>query len=140
MSQFPTRWARILPLLGIGVCVACTTRVLDRVPLGSWGGLHAGMIVSDTGAEIEYDCGAGRITAPLLLTGHGDFDLPGVYIRGGPGPVPITDSLLPHYAARYTGHTDGRTMSLTMSVLSDSIPEQTFTLSYGGNPQVFKCL
>ncbi|MDE3054754.1 MAG: hypothetical protein KGJ70_12760, partial [Gemmatimonadota bacterium] len=115
-------------------------RYPPRVPPGNWGGPHAGMVVSDSGAEIEYDCGAGRITAPMLLDRRGDFDLPGLYIREGPGPVPANDSLLPKYPARYGGHTDGHTMTFTMTVANDSIPTQTFTVAYGGNPNVFKCL
>lgn len=127
-------------IVGLVLLVACGHGYPDRVPLGNWGGPHAGMIVSDSGAEIEYDCGAGRITAPMLLDGRGNFDLPGLYIRQGPGAVPPNDSLLPKYPARYTGHTDGRTMSLTMRVENDSIPSQTFALAYGANPNVFKCL
>ncbi len=119
---------------------ACTHGYPSRVPLGNWGGPHAGMVVSDTGAEIQYDCGAGRITVPLLLDSRGDFDLPGLFIREGPGPVPANDSLLPTYPARYTGHTDGHTMSFTMTVENDSIPAQSFSLTYGANPNVFKCV
>ena len=39
------------------------------------------MIVSDLGATVEYDCGAGRVLAPLLLDSRGDFDLAGVFMR-----------------------------------------------------------
>ncbi len=124
--------------LATGIAATCTTAVPDRVPLGNWGGAHAGMVVSDTGAEIEYDCAAGRITAPLLLDSHGNFDLPGLYIRTGPGPVPANDSLTPRFPARYTGHTNGKTMTFT--VRGDSVTTQTFDLSYGGNPNVMKCL
>jgi hypothetical protein len=120
------------------VAATCTTAVPDRVPPGNWGGSHAGMVVSDTGAEVEYDCAAGRIIAPMLLDAHGDFDLPGLYIRTGPGPVPANDSLVPKFPARYAGHTDGRTMTFTVS--GDSVVTQSFALTYGGNPRVMKCL
>jgi hypothetical protein len=135
-----TRLAALASIAALLVAGACAPGYPDRVPLGNWGGPHAGMVVSDTGAEIQYDCGAGRITAPLLLDSRGDFDLPGLYIRQGPGPVPANDSLLPRYPARYTGHSDGHTMAFTMTVENDSIPAQSFTLAYGGNPNVFKCL
>ena len=81
---------------------------------------------------------AGRITAPPLLDAHGDFDLPGLYIRTGPGPVPANDSLTPRFPVRYTGHTDGRTMTFTVS--GDSVPAQSFDMTYGGNPNVMKCV
>jgi hypothetical protein len=131
--------ARLVVLALAVAVVGCATGFPARVPLGAWGGLHAGMVVSDTGAEIEYDCAAGRITVPMILDAHGDFDLPGLYIRMA-GPVPANDSLLPTFPARYTGHTDGRTMSLTLTVEGDSVPAQTFSLTYGGNPSVFKCV
>jgi hypothetical protein len=136
--------SRALLLLGTAAAMAalvgatCTTQPLDRVPNGNWGGLHAGMVVSDTGAEIEYDCAAGRITAPMLLDARGNFDLPGLYIRTGPGPTPANDSLVPKFPVRYTGHANTRTMTLDVS--GDSVPAQSFTLTYGGNPNVLKCV
>lgn len=120
------------------VAAACPTNAPGRVPLGNWGGLHAGMVVADSGADVEFDCAAGRIGAPLLLDSHGDFDLSGLYIRTGPGPVPADDSLVPKFPARYTGHTNGRTMTFTVS--GDSVPAQSFEMTYGGNPNVMKCL
>ncbi len=129
--------ATILCLWAV-TAATCPTNVPGRVPLGNWGGLHAGMVVSDTGAEVEYDCAAGRITAPMLLDSHGDFDLPGLYIRTGPGPVPANDSLTPKFPARYAGHTDGKTMTFTVS--GDSVVTQSFDVTYGGNPNVMKCL
>ncbi|MGH7668879.1 MAG: hypothetical protein ACRENQ_05240 [Gemmatimonadaceae bacterium] len=117
---------------------ACPTAVPARVPLGNWGGPNAGMVVSDSGAEVQYACASGRITAPLLLNSHGDFNLPGLYIRTGPGPVPVNDSLVPKFPARYTGHTDGKAMSFTMS--GDSVPTQSYDLTFGGNPNVMRCL
>ncbi len=139
MSPLRARLVCVAVFAGSAVTATCTTGFPSRVPLGNWGSLHAGMVVSDTGAEIEYDCAAGRISVPMTLDSHGDFDLPGLYIREA-GPVPANDSLLPKFPARYTGHTDGRTMSLTMTVESDSTPQQTFALTYGGNPNVFKCV
>lgn len=139
-SRVSTR-AGVLALALAGALVsACATRVPDRVPNGQWGGPHAGMVVSDTGAAIEYDCGAGRISGAMTLDAHGAFDLPGLYIREGPGPVPANDSLVPKLPARYTGHTDGHTMTLTMTVLDGSIAPQSYELVFGGNPNVFKCV
>ncbi len=143
MTPSPVRRIRrqvLAALTATSLVVACAAGFPGRVPTGAWGGPHAGMVVSDTGAEIEYDCGAGRITVPLALDAHGDFNLPGLYLREGPGPVPADDSLIPKLAARYTGHTNGKTMSLTMTVTDGSIPTQTYSLTYGGNPNVFKCL
>jgi hypothetical protein len=122
------------------IAVACSDGFPSRVPTGNWGGPHAGMVVTDVGADVEFDCGAARISAPMMLDGHGDFDLPGQYIREGPGPIPADTSQIPKLAAEFTGHTNGKTMSLTMTVSDGSIAQQTYSLTYGGNPNVFKCL
>lgn len=119
---------------------ACSDGFPSRVPTGNWGGLHAGMVVTDAGADLEFDCGAARIGEPLALDGHGDFTLPGEYIHEGPGPVPADTSLIPKSAAQFTGHTNGKTMSLTMTVTDGTVATQTYSLTYGGNPNVFKCL
>lgn len=138
---FPRLLTAAVPLLAMVAAVAaCSAGFPDRVPPGNWGGLHAGMVVSDTGAAIEYDCAAGQIFGAMFLDAHGDFDLPGLLIETGPGPSPVNDSLIPKLAARYTGHTNGKTMSFTMTVLDGSVAPQTYTVTYGGNPHVMKCL
>ncbi len=137
---FPTLLSVVagLGVAALGAPSCSSTEVPGRVPTGNWGGLHAGMVVSDTGADIEYDCAAGRITVPMLLDAHGNFNLPGLYIRTGPGPVPANDSLVPKFPVRYTGHTDGKTMTFTVS--GDSVLTQSFDVTYGGNPNVMKCV
>ena len=126
-----------LAILMIGAGPMCPTDYPGRVPNGNWGGDHAGMVVTDTGASIQFDCGSGRISQPLLLDARGNFDLPGVFYRGG-GPVRI-DSLATGVPARYTGHSTFNALSLTMA-LNDGSPPSSYILTWGGNPNVLKCL
>lgn len=134
------RWTRRGAAMAVTLLAACGGGFPSRVPTGNWGGPDAGMVVTDTGADLEFDCGAGRIGAPLALDANGDFSLPGQYIREGPGPIPADTSQLAKLAAHFAGHTDGKTMALTMSVDNGSVPTQTYSLVFGGNPHVLKCL
>ena len=50
--------------------------LLKSVPTGSWGGEHIRMIVTKTGAKIEYDCALGTIDEALLLDKDGNAVYP----------------------------------------------------------------
>jgi hypothetical protein len=97
------------------------------------------MVVADTGATIECDCGAGRITGPLALGANGDFNWTGVHSPGHGGPSRI-DEPPDNRPARYTGSANNDTMQLTVTVLDGSIPPQIFTLRRGGDARVIRCL
>src|SRR4051812_25567587 len=93
----------------LGAAGTCPENSPDAVPNGNWGGEHAGMIVADTGATIEYDCAAGRITEPLRLDNAGNFTWSGVHITGMGGPIRI-DQTPNEHPARYTGHATSTTL------------------------------
>lgn len=117
----------------------CPTDTPERVPGGSWGGQHIGMVVTDTGATIEYDCGEGVISEPLRLSANGEFDWDGIHYPGHGGPIRVDDPANAH-PARYTGRATARSMTITLTLTDGSQPAQTFTLVRGGNAGVFKCL
>ena len=118
----------------------CPETFPEVVPDGNWGGEHAGMVVTDTGATIEYDCAAGRITEPLRLDNAGNFTWAGVHIPGMGGPIRI-DQPPNEHPARYTGHATATTMQYTVEMLDmPGTAPMTFTVKRGANPHVFKCL
>ena len=127
----------IAPVVG----VTCPNELIpDRVPNGTWGGTHLGLVVTDTGATIEYDCAAGTITEPLRLDASGNFDWRGIHYPGHGGPVRIDEPPNAH-PARYTGHATSQTMSITLTVLDmPAVTPQAFTVTRGGSARVFKCL
>lgn len=57
----------------------------ELIPTGTWGGDHIRLVVSATGATIEYDCAHGTIDEQLLLKEDGSFEAIGVNVfdRGG---------------------------------------------------------
>src|SRR4030095_13041289 len=85
---------------------------LRRMAPGLWGGDHVRMIVSRTGARLEYDCADSTIDEPITLDAKGKFTAKGSYTpdRGGPrrsGPTPAA-------RARYVGEVSADTMKLTV--------------------------
>ena len=121
------------------LATTCPTVSPDTVPNGAWGGDHIGMVVTDTGATIEYDCAAGKITDRMNLNSRGDFDVRGVHYPGHGGPVRIDEPRNAH-AARYTGHATSAEMTITLQLTDTVFSPQTFHLVFGQSPHVFKCL
>jgi hypothetical protein len=119
--------------------LTCPDQVPDRVADGDWGGDHIGMVVSDTGATIEYDCAAGRIVGPLRVAGDGSFAWSGVHYPGHGGPTRIDEPPDAHQAT-YTGSATTDRLVLTVSLADNSQPPATFVLIRGGLARVFKCL
>jgi hypothetical protein len=73
---------------------------------GTWGGDTLILEVVADGADLEFECARGRITKPLKLDRHSDFDLPGTFSPEGHGPIrdgPAADKT----KTQYQGHIDG---------------------------------
>jgi hypothetical protein len=133
------RFSGVAILAVLCSAAVCRNTVPDRVPVGEWGGDHIGMVVTDTGATIEYDCAAGRITGPLTLDANGDFNWTGIHSPGHGGPIRV-DEPPDNRPARYSGSATTSAMRITMTVVDGSIPPQTFVLARGGAGRVFRCL
>jgi hypothetical protein len=136
--------SRILSLMTVALAVAtgaaaCPSESPERLPGGNWGGQHIGLVATDTGATIEYDCAAGRIDGPLTLGANGAFEWTGVHFPGQGGPIRIDQPVNAH-TARYTGRADSESLRLTLTLVDGSQPPQSFTLRRGGQASVFKCL
>lgn len=134
------RFVRLLPLLALGaMAFTCPADIPERVPNGNWGGNDMGMVVTDTGATLEYDCASGAITQPLLLDGSGHFNWTGVHHIEHGGPIFEGEPQNTH-AARYTGSATSNRITITITLTDTTYPTQTYTLVRGANPRVYKCL
>ncbi|HEV8355505.1 MAG TPA: hypothetical protein VGQ17_01935 [Gemmatimonadales bacterium] len=128
-----------LPLTVLGLALAGCTAPTAPGPLeGQWGGPHAGLVISELSARLEFDCAGGTIPGLIVLDRTGRFSRDGDFIRGG-GPVSIDDSTRAE-PARYAGQVRGGTMELTVTLLEQGATYGPFTLTRGGDPRVFKCL
>jgi hypothetical protein len=125
---------KVAALIASSLFLACGESAMDRVPEGSWGGEHVGLLVGPAGAAVDLDCAHGEITAPMRLDDDGGFSLPGYYIRDvGPAEVPEDRP-----AATYSGRYDGR--SLTLSFVADTGESGgPFTAFPGAPAQLQEC-
>jgi hypothetical protein len=71
-----------------------------------------------------------------MLDKHGDFDVAGTLTPEHGGPV-RRDENVPAAPARYSGHFDGNTMSLTVTLGKEKMG--SFTLTRGSLPNLTKC-
>lgn len=136
MSRFLVNPALVLTLLA--ATATCGSSPTGPVPSGDWGGQHIGMVVKSSGATIEYDCASGTIDE-ALVTADGMFTAIGTHIRGHGGPV-REGEIADKHPARYDGRTDGKTMTLDVTLTDSGEKLGTFTLQRGASPNVFKCL
>ena len=105
---------------------------------GQWGAQGIAMEVTANGANIEYDCGRGRITERLSPDGEGKFEVKGIHVREHGGPEREGDgNELP---AVYRGSIKDETMTLTVELTQDKQNIGTFTLTQGQTGRVRKCL
>ncbi len=142
----PRRALSLASLLSIALLLAAcsdsssVTGLKDgKLRLGTWGGDHAGLTVTNDGGTLEYDCAAGTIEQPFLVDAAGRFDLVGTHVRGHGGPIRL-DEQPDRHPARYTGTTDGRTMTLTVTMTDLDQRVGTFTLTFGASPRIVRCL
>lgn len=106
------------------------------MPEGKWGGPHVRLDVTATGANIEFDCGHGTLSGPLILR-DGRFVASGTYVREG-GPV-RADGAEKSQPAHFKGQVAGAQMTLTFSLADDQSGAETFTLTRGAGSRLFKC-
>lgn len=133
--------ALMVPLLAalVGSTLSCNESVTAPDLLGSWGGAHVSLIVTESGATTEYDCAHGTIDEPLVPDGRGNFDVSGTHIREHGGP--IREGEIPdEHPVRYTGWTDGSNMDLTVSLVDTDERIGTFSLVRGSPARLVKCL
>ena len=109
-----------------------------RIAQGAWGGQHITMQVSESSATIEYDCAHGQINGPMVTDRHGRFDLKGTHSPEHGGPVRDNEQSAGQ-PARYTGWTDGKKMTLTVTLIGQKEAIGTFNLTRGAEGRIFKC-
>src|SRR5260370_26344700 len=126
-------------LLGVSVIalVICSEitaggRKPPRLTQGSWGGQHITMDVGESSAAIEFDCANGQISGPLTIDRRGRFDLKGTFTREHGGPI-RDDEKSNRQPARYSGWTDGRRMTLTVTTEGQNATVGAFNLTHANS-------
>jgi hypothetical protein len=138
---FPMRGSYWFLVCVLVTTIACTTSPSQRtVADGVWGGDHASLSVSDT-PTVEFDCAHGTLQAPLALDSAGDFDVQGTFTQDQPStPINVgAAQTTPSQSAEYSGMTDGRTLTFSVTVPSSSQTLGPFNLTLGQPARLLKC-
>ena len=107
--------------------------------IGTWGGDHVRITIGAASSILEYDCAHGSIDQPFKVDASGHFDLAGTHVLEGPGPIREDQPPVAH-PARYTGMTDGKTMTLTVTQTDSNQTLGPSTLTLDAPGRVVKCL
>jgi len=110
----------------------------DDTPVGTWGGEHVSLEITERGGSVEFDCAQGTIDQRVSLDRQGNFDVPGTYVEEHGGPV-RKDEQGRSYPVRYTGRIKDGKMSLTVRRSGSRKVIGTFTLVLGQEAMLFKC-
>ena len=123
-------------ILGLAGCMGPDT---PEVVTGEWGGVHLGLVASDSGADLEYDCASGHIAGQIRPDGNGRFSAAGTHFPGHGGPI-REDEVRETRPARYDGTVRGEKMTITVTLPDSGETLGTFILTRGASPHVIKCL
>ena len=101
---------------------------------GTWGGENAGLIAFDTTAHVHIGCTAGDTKQALIADEHGRFDVPGRY---NITLYPVARG--PDHPARFSGSTDGRVMTLSVTLTDTAVTLGPVELVLGREPRMGPC-
>ena len=107
--------------------------------IGTWGGDHVRATVGLASTLLVYDCANGSIDQPFTVDAAGRFDLTGTHAMESPGPIRVGDEPVRH-PARYTGSTDGKVLTFTVTLIDSSQTFGPFTLALNAPGRVVRCL
>ena len=110
----------------------------NKLATGVWGGQHIRVAVTDSGADIEFDCAHGTIDQPIVLDGKGAFDVEGKFTteRGGPTR---RDQKANYRLVRYVGQVKEQALTLTITDAGTKETIDSFTLTHGSDGRLMKC-
>lgn len=112
---------------------------MSKLQTGIWGGTHIGIEVTESGAQLNYDCAHGSIDQPIVLDKNGRFEVNGTHTKEQGGPLrPGNENS--GQRARYTGAVTGQTMTFTVTLTDTKETIGTFTVAHGQRPRIVKCL
>ncbi len=107
--------------------------------IGTWGGDHVRITIGAASAILVYDCAHGTIDQAFTVDQAGRFDLMGTHVAETPGPIREDQAPVTH-PARYTGSTDGKTLTFSVTLTDSGQMLGPFTLALGALGHVVKCL
>ncbi len=121
-------------VLLLAACGGSSPLLLNRVPVGIWGGDDAGLIVTETGAHVHIGCTNGDVNGSMPVDAEGRFQVVGTY---NVNAYPVDRGIL--HPARFNGATDGQTLTLTVTLTDTGEVLGPVALTYGVQPRMQIC-
>ena len=120
----------------LGTLRVCDTGIgpAEKVPVGTWGGENAGVIVTDSSAHVHIKCTVGDVHQALVTDPEGRFDVPGMYNITA---YPVYRG--PDHPARFFGQIDGKVMTLTVQLTDTAVTLGPVRVTLGKDPQLGPC-
>ncbi|MBL7976924.1 MAG: hypothetical protein JNN12_01190 [Bacteroidetes Order II. Incertae sedis bacterium] len=106
--------------------------------LGEWGSPQLALIVTQTGAIMEFGCATGTLDKPIKADKNGQFSVSGTYTPGS-GVPPPEGYVPPVYPIIATGKISGQTMTLTIMRTDQPSEIGRFIVSKGTPAKLQKC-
>ncbi|HRK74847.1 MAG TPA: hypothetical protein PLL64_11265 [Rhodothermales bacterium] len=106
--------------------------------LGEWGSSQLALIVTQTGAIMEFGCATGTLDKPIKADKNGQFSVPGTYTPGS-GVPPPEGYVPPVYPILVTGQISGQTMTVTITRADQQSEIGRFIVSKGTPAKLQKC-
>lgn len=113
-------------------------RAPDTLLPGVWGGEHIRFEVTETGANVEYDCARGTVEGKIVVDARGRFGVNGLHYEERGGPVRLGDEAS-GYRVRLSGRVGGSLMKLTVTRAGTRKVIGTFDLARDREPMLVKC-
>lgn len=110
-----------------------------RMIKGIWGGDQISVEVTEDGAKVEHACAHGTISEPLRVDSQGKFSAKGTHFRERGGPLRAGDEDKGEPVI-YSGTTDGKTATFTITNSATDEVIGTFSLTLGKRSRIHKCL
>jgi hypothetical protein len=107
--------------------------------IGTWGGEHVRITIGAASSILEYDCAHDSIDQPFAVNTAGGFTLTGTHVVESGGPIREGEGPMSH-PALYTGSTDGKTMTFTVTQTDTNQTLGPFALALDAPGRVVKCL
>ena len=128
----------VLVLAAIG-CSAGTNLplVAGGLPIGTWGGDGAGMIVSDTSMHLHVGCTYGDVHGRVALQ-NGQFEVDGSYMLRA-YPITVGPAVPAHFAGKVEGNRATITATVDDTVQHQTVVKGPVVVVYGQQPQLGPC-
>ena len=96
------------------------------------------MVLTETGADLEFDCATGSVTEAIVPDSEGKFSVKGLLARQRPGPTREGEEN-EGQPAIYSGTLDGENLTLTVTLEKTNEDVGTFKLGHGKPARIRRC-